>query len=334
MGFILLGLGSAVFAYLLFKSRYVPRVLAGWGVFSSLLLAAYSLSIIAFPEAGALRIVPMLPMGIYEVTVGFWLLLGGATIKSGPMGAVRPGMHMGLAGVLAALACVGVSAPVAADESAGLPAGATRGEGAPGASGRIVAEPPPRADAKAEYLFYLHGRIVQEQGRAPVSPEHGPYRYDAILEGFAAAGFVVVGEVRPRGMEPPAYAERVAGQIRRLLEAGVPGRRITVVGASMGGHIAMLVSGRLKSREVGFVILGICDPDTRAPTGGLHGEVLSIFEGSDELGGSCAPLFDRAADLGRHAELRLDTGLRHGFLYRPLPAWMGPAIRWARERAI
>ena len=27
-----------------------------------------------------------------------------------------------------------------------------------------------------------------------------------------------------------------------------------------------------------------------------------------------------------------DTGLRHGFLYRPLSEWMGPVIRWARSR--
>jgi hypothetical protein len=82
MGFILLGLGSAVFAALLFKSQFVPRVLAGWGVFSSLLLATYALSIIVFPKAGALQVAPMLPMGIYEVTLGFWLLLRGARFKS------------------------------------------------------------------------------------------------------------------------------------------------------------------------------------------------------------------------------------------------------------
>lgn len=81
LGFIPLGLGSALFAYLLLKSRYVPRVLAGWGVFSSLLLAAFALSIIVFPKAGALQMIPMLPMGLYEVALGFWLLLRGARFE-------------------------------------------------------------------------------------------------------------------------------------------------------------------------------------------------------------------------------------------------------------
>jgi hypothetical protein len=79
-GFVLLGLGSAVFAWLFFKSRYIPRILAGWGVFASLLLSAYAFTVILFPRAAALQIVPMLPMGIYEVSLGLWLLLKGVRL--------------------------------------------------------------------------------------------------------------------------------------------------------------------------------------------------------------------------------------------------------------
>jgi hypothetical protein len=32
-GFVFLGFGSTIFAYLLFRSRFVPRVLAAWGIF-------------------------------------------------------------------------------------------------------------------------------------------------------------------------------------------------------------------------------------------------------------------------------------------------------------
>lgn len=84
MGFILLGLGSALFAYLLYKSRYIPRLIAGWGVLASLLLAGYALTIIVFPKAGSLQFLPMLPMGVYEVTLGFWLLLRGVRSGSEP----------------------------------------------------------------------------------------------------------------------------------------------------------------------------------------------------------------------------------------------------------
>lgn len=77
VGFILLGLGSAVFAYLLLRSRYVPKAFAILGIFSSLLLALGSLAIIVFPGLGVIGMSYMMPMGLYEVGLGFWLLIKG-----------------------------------------------------------------------------------------------------------------------------------------------------------------------------------------------------------------------------------------------------------------
>ena len=81
VGFIFLGLGSTVFAYLLLRSRYIPRVLAGWGVFASLFLATYNLVIIVVPAVTALMYVSLVPMGIYEISTGLWLLTKGAKIQ-------------------------------------------------------------------------------------------------------------------------------------------------------------------------------------------------------------------------------------------------------------
>src|SRR2546428_4238466 len=39
IGMVFFGLGSTVFGYLWFKSRYIPRALAAWGIFSSLVVA-------------------------------------------------------------------------------------------------------------------------------------------------------------------------------------------------------------------------------------------------------------------------------------------------------
>jgi len=82
VGFILLGLGSTVFAYLLLKSRYVPRAMAAWGIFSSLLLAIGTLAILVFPGLGAVGLAYMMPMGIYEVGLGLWLLVKGIQAPS------------------------------------------------------------------------------------------------------------------------------------------------------------------------------------------------------------------------------------------------------------
>ena len=83
LGFVLLGLGSTVFAYLLLRSGYVPKALAGLGVFASLLLTTAAVSIIVFPIVARPFYLPaMAPMGIYEITLGFWLLIKGAKIQS------------------------------------------------------------------------------------------------------------------------------------------------------------------------------------------------------------------------------------------------------------
>ena len=78
IAWVLLGFGQAVFAWLLFKTRYVPRLLSGLGVVASLLLAVGPLVIIAAPELrAALGLTYMAPMFLYEVTLGLWLLAVG-----------------------------------------------------------------------------------------------------------------------------------------------------------------------------------------------------------------------------------------------------------------
>jgi uncharacterized protein DUF4386 len=77
IGFVFLGVGSAVFSYLWWKSCYIPRLLAGWGVFASLLMAIVSLAIIVVPGLASLGLIHMMPMGLYEFGLGFWLLIKG-----------------------------------------------------------------------------------------------------------------------------------------------------------------------------------------------------------------------------------------------------------------
>ena len=84
VGPIFLGLGSAAFSYLLFQSRYVPRALAALGVFSSLLLTTCALVIVVFPGFATIATSGFVPLLIYEITLGLWLLLRGASIQSTP----------------------------------------------------------------------------------------------------------------------------------------------------------------------------------------------------------------------------------------------------------
>lgn len=82
LGFVLLGLGSALFATLLLRARYVPKALAALGVVASLLLSASAVAVILFPAVGPAVRATMVPMFVYEVSLGVWLLLKGAATSS------------------------------------------------------------------------------------------------------------------------------------------------------------------------------------------------------------------------------------------------------------
>lgn len=182
------------------------------------------------------------------------------------------------------------------------------------------------------YLFYLHGRIVEEQGAEAISERFGPYAYREILQVFADRGFVVRSEVRGKNTDVHAYADWLNGQIKKLIDVGVAPQRITVVGASKGAVIAMLTSTKLQNPAVNFVLIAGCsDWVEENLTINLCGRILSVFEKSDEIGRSCQPIFGASSCKPVTQEIELNTGKEHGVLYRPLPEWVEPTVRWARS---
>ena len=203
------------------------------------------------------------------------------------------------------------------------------------AEGQILAEAPSRPDPAAHYLVYLHGRIIEDQGERPTHPDFGTYEYRAVLQALADSGFVVLSEPRLPGTDVEAYATRVAGQVRGLIEAGVPADHVTVAGFSKGGGIAIHAAARLGEPEVRFAFLAACGDWVFRPDVRISGRILSVVEASDDLAApSCAPLFDRAADVPQRAEVTIATGERHGAFYRPRAAWLGPVVAWARGEGL
>jgi hypothetical protein len=197
---------------------------------------------------------------------------------------------------------------------------------------------PVSIDPSKKYLFYLHGKIIEDQGISAMSPDYGEYEYEAILKKLAGYGFVVISEQRPKNADERKYAERVAGQVTELLKVGVPAKNVTVIGASKGAGIALFISYLLKNEEINFVVMGTCDPDTvrslKQNNIFLYGYVLAIRDSVDELSGSCQELFafSEGKGLARHDEIILNVGTGHGILYKPLDEWLVPAVKWARGR--
>lgn len=76
VGLIFAGLRSTAFCYLWFRSRFIPPVLAVWGILASTLMGTCSFVFIIFP--GLAKAIPVMiyggPIFLFELAMGFWLL--------------------------------------------------------------------------------------------------------------------------------------------------------------------------------------------------------------------------------------------------------------------
>ena len=78
-------LGSTVFFYLFWRSGYIPRLMAGWGVFASAIYAVAWLVALVMPEGSGIVVgVASGPILIAEVSTGLWLLIKGISLREAP----------------------------------------------------------------------------------------------------------------------------------------------------------------------------------------------------------------------------------------------------------
>jgi hypothetical protein len=79
---IFIGMGGTLFCYLFYKSKYVPRILAAWGIItylSMLILSLVSILTPNFPES--VKMIFYAPGGLFEILFGFWLLIKGVNVQ-------------------------------------------------------------------------------------------------------------------------------------------------------------------------------------------------------------------------------------------------------------
>lgn len=210
------------------------------------------------------------------------------------------------------------------------------------AAGEIHPDLPEAVDPARRHLLYLHGAWIEQGGLELLHPTHGRYEYQAIVRALEESGFVVISEVRKGETDAEAYAKKVASQVRRLLEQGVPPSQVTVMGHSKGGMIALLAASELQEEKLNFVILAGCGRrgsafgrsferflEERAAR--LRGRFLSIYDASDEVAGSCREAFERAA-VAESAEVVLETGLGHALFWSSRAVWIDEAVEWAEAK--
>jgi hypothetical protein len=79
---LLVGLGGTLFCYLFFTSKYVPRSLAAWGIFTYLSMIVLSVVSILIPNHPVIIEVVLYTLGgLFELIFGFWLMFKGVNVQ-------------------------------------------------------------------------------------------------------------------------------------------------------------------------------------------------------------------------------------------------------------
>jgi len=81
---IFMGPGGIIFCYLFLKSKYVPGILAVWGIITYSTMLILSFVNILFPNIPEIiSIILFTPGALFEVLFGFWLLFKGVNLQQG-----------------------------------------------------------------------------------------------------------------------------------------------------------------------------------------------------------------------------------------------------------
>lgn len=81
---VFLGIDMILFCYLFFKSNYIPRMIAAFGILSFVLIFIHSLMFILTPEYSEMpinQIIFWTPSGLFEIVVGIWLIVKGVNTQ-------------------------------------------------------------------------------------------------------------------------------------------------------------------------------------------------------------------------------------------------------------
>lgn len=184
-----------------------------------------------------------------------------------------------------------------------------------------------------EHIFYIHGRIIEQQGKDAFCEEFGKYELDSIISVLKFEKSVVHYEIRKENVEPREYAIKISKQIDSLIHLGVIPTNITVIGASKGAIIASNISN-LNLNLINYVFLaGNNEYQEMNNNWKFHGQVLCIYDLSDGIAGKNYNYWKNKENYTtKFEQIELKTNLGHGFLYKPLDAWIKPTKKWISKQ--
>lgn len=183
-------------------------------------------------------------------------------------------------------------------------------------------------EASSELVIYLHNAWYETHKDGTPHPKFGTYHLGDIHAALKGEG-ALLAPSRAADADPVEAANQVVKLIRSEIAGGRSPSQIKVVGASKGGVIAMIASTQLEDPDIRWVIIAGCSKGAlEAYSPKLTGRVLSIYETSDTVAGACPKDSDLTLSTTKFEEIKTETGLDHGFLFRADPIWVEPARNW------
>src|SRR5690554_3422328 len=183
------------------------------------------------------------------------------------------------------------------------------------------------------FLFFLHNQFLEEHELNELHPEFGRTEFNEIITEFKKSGLNVISEKRNGNVNARDYAIGIVNQIDSLIKIGIQPQKITIVGTSKGGYIAQYVSTLANNQDLNFVfIASFRNSDIQnIPEINYCGNILTIYEKSDPFGVSSLERKKISnCEIKHFKEIELNTGMGHGFLFKPLKEWIEPTIKWAK----
>jgi len=185
------------------------------------------------------------------------------------------------------------------------------------------------------HIYYLHGKINEEQGRNAISEKFGKFDMDEILKQLNVNNSVIHCEIRTKDTDVKIYATKISREIDSLINSGIPPKNITIVGASKGAIIAMNISN-INKHNINYVFLaGNNDYQEKNNDWKFHGQILCIYDLSDDIAGKNYNYWKEKPNYSTIFEqLEIKTNLGHGFLYKPLKEWINPTKEWIKNQSL
>ena len=182
------------------------------------------------------------------------------------------------------------------------------------------------------YVFFLHNRFLETHELNELHPKFGRTQYKEVIDEFEKSGLKVISEKRNGNVDTREYAIGIVNQIDSLIKTGIKPEKITIIGTSKGGYIAQIVSTLANNQDLNFIFIA-CFRDSdiqNFPKINYCGNILTIYEKSDPFGVSALERKKTSScEIKNFKEIELNTGIEHGFFFKPIKEWVNPAIKWA-----